>query len=77
MDELFAMTLGIQGRKSVPPTQFTAQALKMSVQGSAMAIARSNVRIALIIATGELQKAAGPDQRVTAACQRTFCEHCV
>ena len=41
-------------------------ALRTAGQGSAMAIARSNARVALIIALGELQKAAGPDQRVTA-----------
>ncbi len=42
-------------------------ALRTASQGSALAMARSNARIALIIALGQLQKAAGPDQRVTAA----------
>jgi Tfp pilus assembly protein PilX len=41
-------------------------ALRSSAQGSAMAIARSNARLAMLIALGELQKTAGPDQRVTA-----------
>ncbi|MCX6875339.1 MAG: hypothetical protein NTW21_16260 [Verrucomicrobia bacterium] len=42
-------------------------ALRSSRQGGAMALARSNARLALIIALGQLQKTAGPDQRVTAA----------
>ena len=41
-------------------------ALRTASQGNAMAMARSNARVALIIALGQLQKTAGMDQRVTA-----------
>ena len=40
--------------------------LRSSSQGEAMAIARSNARVALMMAIGDLQKLAGPDQRITA-----------
>jgi hypothetical protein len=40
--------------------------LRTASQGSAMSTARSNARLALMMALGELQKNAGPDQRVTA-----------
>ncbi len=40
--------------------------LRSSSQGDSMASARSNARMALMLALGELQKNAGPDQRITA-----------
>ncbi|MEI6675500.1 MAG: hypothetical protein WCO57_10010, partial [Verrucomicrobiota bacterium] len=41
-------------------------ALRSASQSEAMATARANARLALILALGELQRSAGPDQRVTA-----------
>ncbi len=40
--------------------------LRSGTQDSALAAARSNARMALMIAIGELQKQVGPDQRITA-----------
>ncbi|RYD21308.1 MAG: hypothetical protein EOP88_11820 [Verrucomicrobiaceae bacterium] len=40
--------------------------LRSTGQGAAMATARSNARLALMLALGELQKTAGPDTRITA-----------
>lgn len=40
--------------------------LRAAGQGDAMAVARANARMALMLAIGDLQKLAGPDQRITA-----------
>ncbi len=40
--------------------------LRSSSQGEAMQVARSNARMAMMLAIGQLQKSAGPDQRITA-----------
>ncbi|MEO5914491.1 MAG: hypothetical protein ABIS50_09685 [Luteolibacter sp.] len=40
--------------------------LRATTQENAMAVARANARMSLMLALGELQKNAGPDQRITA-----------
>lgn len=45
----------------------SAVALRSSSREEDMAVARANARLALIMALNELQRSAGPDQRVTAA----------
>ncbi len=40
--------------------------LRASTHGSAAAVAQANARLALMMAVGELQRTAGPDQRITA-----------
>jgi len=40
--------------------------VRTSSKGEAMATARSNARLALVLAIGELQKELGPDQRISA-----------
>ncbi len=44
----------------------SAVSLRTASQEESMRVARDNARLALMIALGELQKAAGPDQRITA-----------
>ncbi|MFC7338546.1 hypothetical protein ACFQY0_15225 [Haloferula chungangensis] len=41
-------------------------AIRSSKQSDAMAVARANARLGLMMAIGDLQKFAGPDQRITA-----------
>jgi hypothetical protein len=44
-------------------------ALRTSSQGEAMATAKSNARLALVLAIGELQKELGPDRRISASAE--------
>lgn len=41
--------------------------LRASIQGNAMALARSNARLAMLLALGELQKTTGSDRAITAS----------
>lgn len=45
----------------------SAISLRSTGQSESIAIAKSNARLALMLAIGDLQKAAGPDQRITAS----------
>jgi hypothetical protein len=51
---------------SVGLLSLSAVSLRVSSQGSAMAEARANARLALMLAIGELQNEMGPDSRITA-----------
>lgn len=51
---------------SVGLLSLTTVSLRASSQTEAMATAKANAKMALMISIGELQKLAGPDQRVTA-----------
>jgi len=51
---------------SVGLLSLASVSLRASSQTEAMATARANARMALMISIGELQKFAGPDQRITA-----------
>lgn len=44
----------------------TSISLRTASQSDAMSVARANARMALMLAIGDLQKNAGPDQRITA-----------
>ena len=55
---LTVIAVGLLGLSSI--------SLRASSQGEAMATARNNARLGMMLALGELQKSAGSDQRITA-----------
>ena len=56
---LLVVTVGILSLSSI--------SLRGGVHRDAAAVARANARLALMMAIGELQREAGPDQRITAS----------
>ncbi len=56
---------------SVGLLTLSAVSLRASTQSEAMQVARGNARMALTLAIGQLQKSAGPDQRITAPASLT------
>ncbi len=56
---LLILTVGLLG--------LSTTALRSTSHGQAMAVARANARMALVLALGELQAECGPDRRITAS----------